>query len=72
MKKTVQFVLLIVPVNFRSAETSNEREDPESPISPSISLFGVKLRSITAISIAPERIKFSAISMLVLHYLVEK
>jgi hypothetical protein len=44
-------------------ETLNVHPILESPISPSISLFGVKAATeSTTMSIAPERIKFSAIS----------
>src|SRR5690554_7358776 len=66
MKNTVQFVLLMVEVNFLKACDINRACKPilESPISPSISLFGVSAatESTTTISIAPERIRFSAIS----------
>ncbi len=66
IKITVQFVLEIVPVSLRNACDIKRAWRPilESPISPSISDFGVKAatESITTISIAPELIKLSAIS----------
>ena len=66
MKNTVQFVLLIEAVSFRKACDMSRAWRPilESPISPSISLFGVKAatESITTISMAPERMRLSAIS----------
>ena len=58
--------LLIDPVNFLNALDIKRACSPicESPISPSISAFGVNAatESITTKSTAPERIKLSAIS----------
>ena len=60
------FVLLILAVSFRNACDINRacKAHLESPMSPSISAFGVKAatESITIISIAPERINESVIS----------
>ena len=58
--------LLIEPVNFLNAFDINRAWSPiwESPISPSISAFGVNAatESITTKSTAPDRIRLSAIS----------
>ena len=60
------FVLLMVPVSLRSACDIKRACNPItlSPISPSISAFGVRAatESITMMSIAAERISCSAIS----------
>ncbi|MNS33149.1 hypothetical protein D3C72_652550 [compost metagenome] len=59
-------VLLIVPVSLRNACDIKRACKPilESPISPSISPLGTNAatESITMMSIAPERIRLSAIS----------
>ena len=66
MKITVQLVLLIELVSFLNACDISLACRPifESPISPSISLLGVRAatESIITISIAPDLIKLSAIS----------
>jgi hypothetical protein len=73
MKNTVQCVLLMVPVNLRKLETSNAW-NPFWISHFSLNFtFRVKAatESITTMSMAPERIKFS-FSVLVLRYQVAK
>ncbi len=66
MKIQVVFVLLTADVNLRRACDINRAWSPTlfSPISPSISAFGVNAatESITIISMAEERINCSVIS----------
>ena len=66
MKMQQVFVLLMVPVSLRRACDMRRACSPMtlSPISPSISAFGVRAatESITMMSMAAERMSWSAIS----------
>ena len=66
MKMHTQLVLFTMPVSLRSAWLIRRacRPTKESPISPSISAFGVSAatESMTTMSIAPERTSASQIS----------